>query len=164
MRDSFVTSGDLGEFVVAELQTRGIRMARTPMLPDLPASWRSRMTPDISGRPRSLILDVRGCPFEDISAFCGALFLPFRRGPSLAAFSKQSVTATILRVNAPRWPKTQDSPNDRDFDFEISGGSGHFTRTDSGIAVFFHKFRTTTFAVGETDEGVRISFTDHKTV
>lgn len=139
-------------------------MPQIPNLPGLPASWRARVTPDISDRPRTLILSARGCSFDDITVFCLALFAASRRDSMQKLFTRKSATGTTAWVNARGQFKRDAKPDDRDFDFQISGGSGHFSRTDSGIAVFFLKQRTMTFAVAETKEGLELAFTDHKTV
>jgi hypothetical protein len=164
MRKALSSGGDLGEFILAELNRRGIAMRKVTALPQLLATWRSHTTPDVKDRPTCLVLSVRACTFGDIASFCSALFSGSRKESPHVLFTKQSATGTTLLVNARQQSDRDRKQCDREFDFLITGGSGHFSWSDSGIVVFFHGLNTTTFILAEAEEGIEIVFTKHKTV
>lgn len=158
MRNPLFTSGDLGKFIQEELSRRGVTMGESRDLPELLASWRSHSTHDVPERPRSLVLHVRGCTFVDVANFCFALFAQFRKKLPHVLFTGHSATATTVIVDAQR------KQTDQAFDFHISGGFGHFSRTHDGILVFLHRRKTATFMVAQSEIGLEIVFTDHETV
>jgi len=158
MKNPPFTSGDLGEFILKELGRRGITLEKGRDLSELLASWRTRTTPDIPERPSSLVLSVRGCTFDDVARLSFALFSQSRNNSPHVLFTTHNSTGTTVLVDPLR------KETDQEFGFHIPGGSGHFSRTQAGIVVFFHLRKTASFVVAEREKELEIVFTEHKTV
>ena len=135
MKTSPDGAGDLGEFIIAELNRRGVALSKTTDLPRLPATWRT-VTVEIAGTPKDLGARVQGCSLADVSAFCFSVF-------------------SRLRVHRPG-----SNDNDRNFFFSVAGGSGHFDTTSTGLVVSFITLGIA-LTIGESDQELQIGFAEH---
>src|SRR6185369_5880564 len=108
MKTSTDTKGDLGEFIMVELERRGFVVSKPGELPRVPATWRI-VTVATAASPRSLAAMAQGCSIVEVLAFCFALFSASREERPLSS--------------------------DESFFFTIGGGSGHFSRTSTGLVV-----------------------------
>ena len=134
MNKSPDTKGDVGKFIIAELNSRGIALPNRADLPSLPATWRT-ITLEIAGAPKNVGVGVDGCSLADVSAFCFSLFSAFR----------------VQR------PFSND--NDGSFFFSVNGKPGNYMKTDVGLVV---SFITSGVAVtlADSEHGVFIGFAE----
>jgi len=135
MKASSDTKGDLGEFIISELNRRGVPLSKTDDLPRLPATWRT-VTVEISGTPKDVGAGAQGCSLGNVLAFCFSLLSRFR----------------VQR------PFSKD--NDSNFSFSINGNRGNFTRTDTGLVISFITFGVS-LTIGESDQELHIGFAEH---
>jgi hypothetical protein len=135
METSTDSAGDLGEFIISELNKRGVALSKTADLPRLSATWRM-VTAEFAGKAKDLGARVQGCPLTDVSAFCFALFSRFR-------------------VHQPG-----SNNNDRNFFFTTAGGSGHFENTGTGLVISFITLGVA-LTIGESGQKLYIGFAEH---
>jgi hypothetical protein len=128
------TKGDLGEFIISELNRHGVPLRKTCELPRLPAMWRP-VTVEIGGAPKELGVRAQGCLVENVVNFCLSLLSP-------------------LRVHRPF-----SKDNDRSFWFSIDGKQGSFTRTDTGLVISFVAWGVT-LSIGESGQGLHVGFVE----
>ena len=129
-----VSEGDLGHYIIAELNRRGgFTVSRTRGLPRLPATWHT-VTVELAGVPKDVGALAQGCSFTDVSAFCFSLFAGLRRHRPLSA------------------------DNDERFVFTIGGGDAHFQKMSTGLVIIFIKQRMT-MTIGEYEHGLHVGFT-----
>ncbi len=138
MKPSPASGGDLGEFIVAELNKRGITVSTTGGSPSLPATWRV-VTVKIVGAPKDVGVEAQGCSLADACAFCFSLF-------------------SGLRVHRPF-----SNDNDERFFFTIAGGSASFARTSTGLVVSFIKLGVMLTVAG-SENGLHVGLADHPPV
>jgi hypothetical protein len=134
MKTSSDSKGDLGEFIISELSRRGVALSKTVDLPHLSATWRT-VTVGIADTPKDLGARVQGCSLTDVSAFCFLLFSRFR-------------------VHRPG-----SNDNDRNFFFNVAGGSGHFDNTGTGLVISFITLGVI-LTIGESDQELHIGFAE----
>ena len=135
MKTSPSGTGDLGEFIIAELHKRGISLSKPNELPRLPATWRA-ITVEIAGAAQELGVGAHGCSLDNVLAFCFSLLSPLRMD---RPFSKDT---------------------DKSFWFSIDGKRGSFTRTDIGLVISFVEWGVS-LSVGESDQELHIGFAEH---
>ena len=135
MKTSPDSTGDLGEFIIAELSRRGVALSKTGDLPRLSATWRTVMV-EIAGTPNNLGARVQGCSLAEVSAYCFLVFSRFR----------------VYRAGS--------NDNDRSFFFSIAGGSGHFDNIGTGLVISFVTLGVA-LTIGESDQELHIGFAEH---
>src|SRR3989442_6359846 len=80
MKTSPYSTGDLGEFIISELNKRGVAVSKTADLPRLSATWRP-VTAAFAGTPKDLGARVQACSLADVCSFCFTVFSRFRVHP-----------------------------------------------------------------------------------
>jgi hypothetical protein len=136
METSPDSTGDLGEFIISELNKRGVALSMSADLPRLSATWR-KVTAEFVSTPKYLGVRVQGGSLADVSAFCFAVFSRFR-------------------VHRPR-----SNDNDRNFFFSAAGGgSGHFDNTGTGLVISFVTLGVA-LTIGESGQELHIGFAEH---
>ena len=132
MKTSPASTGDLGEFIIAELHKRGISLSKPDELPRLPATWRA-ITVEIAGAAQELGVGAQGCSLSNVLKFCSSLLSP-------------------LRVNCPF-----SKDNDRNFWFSIDGKQGSCTGTDTGLVISFIPWGVA-LTVSESNKELHVGF------
>src|SRR6187455_1373020 len=133
MKTSTDTKGDLGEFIMVELERRGIVVSKPRELPKVPATWRI-FTAATAASPRTLAATAQACSIAEVLGFCFALFSASREERPLSS--------------------------DESFFFSIGGGSGHFSRTGTGLVVSFLAHQQV-LTIRKYEHGIHIGFVDH---
>ena len=129
------STGDLGEFIISELNRRGVPLSKARDLPRLPATWRT-VKVEIAGTPKDVGVGAQGCSLGNVLGFCFSLLSPFR----------------VHR------PSSKDS--DRSFLFTVNGKQGNFTRTDTGLVISFITLGVA-LTIGESEQELHIGFAEH---
>jgi hypothetical protein len=135
MKTSPDITGDLEEFIILELNRRGVPLSKTSELPRLAATWRT-ITMEIAGALNDAGVGAQNCSLADVSAFCFSLISPFR----------------VQR------PFSRD--NERSFWFSIDDKPGSFLRTSEGLVVSFIESNIG-LTVAASEHGLFIGFAGH---
>lgn len=133
MNTATYIKGDLGEFIMVELERRGIVVSKPGALPKVPATWRI-VTVVTAASPRALAATAQGCTIVEVLAFCFSLFSAAREERPLSS--------------------------DDSFFFTIVGGSGHFSRTSTGLVVTFLA-QQLVLTIRQYEHGIHVGFVDH---
>jgi hypothetical protein len=124
---------ELGDFILAELNNRGVLIPFVGKVPTLAATWRE-FEINVPGRDKGLAVEAHGCSFEDACAFCRLLLSPLRLQRRFA------------------------NDNEESFWFSIDGKEGSFSKTDSALVISFIDLGVgLTIAKAETQLNVGIS-------
>lgn len=137
MKTSPDSTGDLGQFIISELNKRGVVFSTIADLPRLPATWRM-VTVKIAGEDKDVGVRAKGCSLDEVLDFCFSLLTP-------------------LRVHRPF-----SKDNDKSFWFSIDGEQGNFSRTDSGLVISLITIGVA-LTVAQSDQELFIGFTEHPT-
>ena len=137
MKASPDSTGDLGEFIVAELDKRGVPLPEASEPSRLPATWRT-FTIELEGDRTGLAVAAQGCSWEKVVAFLFTLLSP-------------------CRVHRPF-----SKDNDNSFWFSFDGKEGNFKRTDRRLVILFITCGVS-LVVGESQQGLDLGFSKHPT-
>jgi hypothetical protein len=135
LKPSSAKTGDLGVFIVAELNKRSIPLPKAGEPPRLPATWRT-FTIELARKRSGLAVTAQGCRSENVVTVLFSLLSP-------------------LRVDRPF-----SKDNDRNFWFSIDGREGSFSRTDTGLVLSFIAHGVSS-KIAESDQKLHLGFSKH---
>ena len=135
MNASPATTGDFGEFIVAELTKCGISFPKTIEAFPLPATWQIS-TIELDQARTGLAVAVQSCSLDKVAGFLFKLLWP-------------------LRVHRP-FSKDDDSR----FWFNIGGNEGSFRRSEGRLTVLFITCEVS-LTIAESHQGLDVGISQH---